>query len=247
MSDRSDKRPILHPFPLSALPLSSYRVPKPTMPKAPAQLLQTFRREQILDAARDVIGEQGYEGTSVDQIARRAGVSRSTVYEYFSSKDEILRGCFSARRDQIADELAGRFAAAPDLETRLTAFFEICLARVDESREFFLAIAFPLPPDAAMASETASEGPGGDAFAQVIRDFDEAMNRILEAGHADGELAGPVGPEDRACLGTLVVGAMGARSRLETPPPAAQSAAAYARFALRGLGIAPGRAGNERT
>jgi AcrR family transcriptional regulator len=126
------------------------------MSRAPTEILQTYRRDQILNAAREVIGENGYEKSSVDQIAKRAGVSRSTVYEYFSSKEDILKGCFAARREVIAEEFARRIDGAPGLEERLAAFFEICLSRVDENREFFLAIAFPLPPDEA----TASEAPG---------------------------------------------------------------------------------------
>jgi AcrR family transcriptional regulator len=206
------------------------------MSKAPVELLQTYRRDQILSAAREVIGENGYDQSSVDQIARRAGLSRSTVYEYFSSKEEILRGCFAARRELIGEELARRIDRAAGLEQQLTAFFEICLSRVDQNREFFLAIAFPLPLDEA----TASEGPGGAEFALVIKDFNDAVGRILDAGFERGELQRPVSPSDRSCLGTLIVGAMGARGRLDAPPPVAESAARFASFALRGLGLAPG-------
>jgi AcrR family transcriptional regulator len=205
------------------------------MPKAPVELLQTYRRDQILNAAREVISESGYEQSSVDQIAKRAGLSRSTVYEYFSSKEEILKGSFAAHREQLAEELARRINRASGLEEQLAAFFEICLSRVDQNREFFLAIAFPLPLDEA----TASEGPGGTEFALVIKNFNDAVDRILDAGFQRGELEHRVSPSDRNCLGTLIVGAMGARGRLEAPPPVAESAASFARFALRGLGHAP--------
>jgi AcrR family transcriptional regulator len=205
------------------------------MPKAPAEMLQAYRRDQILNAAREVIGENGYEKSSVDQIAKRGGLSRSTVYEYFSSKEEILKGCFAAGRALITEELERRIDRATGLEERLTAFFEICFTRVEENREFFLAIAFPLPPD----EVTASEGPGGTEFAQVIRDFNDAVARILDDGFERGELRRPVSPRDRRCLGTLIVGAMGARGRMDAPPPVAESAADFASFALRGLGLAP--------
>ncbi len=202
------------------------------MSKAPVALLQSYRRDQILNAAREVISENGYDQSSVDQIAKRAGLSRSTVYEYFPSKDEILKGCFAARRDLVADELARRIERAAGLEEQLTAFFEICLSRVDQNREFFLAIAFPLPLDEA----TASEGPGGTEFALVIKDFNDAVGRILNDGFERGELQRPVSPGERDSLGTLIVGAMGARCRLDAPPPLAESAANFASFALRGLG-----------
>jgi AcrR family transcriptional regulator len=212
------------------------------MSKTPIEILQAYRRDQILNAAREVIGENGYDQSSVDQIAKRAGLSRSTIYEYFSSKEEILRGSFAAHREQLSEELARRVDRAPGLEEQLMAFFEICLSRVDQNREFFLAIAFPLPLD----EMAASEGPGGTEFALVIKDFNDVVSRILDDGFERGELEAPITPSDRNCLGTLIVGAMGARSRLDAPPPVAESARHFASFALRGLGLAPRSLPKER-
>jgi len=42
------------------------------------------------DAAHELFLEQGYEGTSIDDIARRAGISRATFFNYFSSKSDVL-------------------------------------------------------------------------------------------------------------------------------------------------------------
>jgi hypothetical protein len=72
----------------------------------------------------------------------------------------------------------------------------------------------------------------------VIKNFNDAVDRILDDGFERGELRRPVSPGDRYCLGTLIVGAMGARCRLDAPPPVADSAAIFASFALRGLGLA---------
>ncbi|MCP5060663.1 MAG: TetR/AcrR family transcriptional regulator [bacterium] len=204
------------------------------MSKAPVELLQTYRRDQILKGAREVISENGFERSSVDQIAKRAGLSRSTVYEYFPSKDEILKGCFAARREALAEVLARRIDRASGLERQLAAFFEVCLSRVDQNREFFLAIAFPIP----LYEATTEEGPGGTEFAMVLKNFNDEIDRILADGFSRGELAGPIDPADRNSLGTLIVGAMAARGRLEAPPPVEESAASFASFALRGLGLA---------
>ncbi len=48
-------------------------------------------REKILGSARSLFGTRGMRGTTVDAIAHRAGVSKRTVYETFTSKDEIAR------------------------------------------------------------------------------------------------------------------------------------------------------------
>lgn len=47
------------------------------------------RREQLLGIARSVFAERGYEATSVEEIAERAGVTRPVVYEHFGGKEGI--------------------------------------------------------------------------------------------------------------------------------------------------------------
>lgn len=48
------------------------------------------RRQNILDAAVDLFQERGYLGTTVDDIAERAGVTKRTVYHHMGSKEHIL-------------------------------------------------------------------------------------------------------------------------------------------------------------
>jgi AcrR family transcriptional regulator len=48
------------------------------------------RREEILDAARELFFANGYHGTRVEQVARRAGYSKRTVYLDFRNKDELF-------------------------------------------------------------------------------------------------------------------------------------------------------------
>jgi len=54
------------------------------------QMLIEARRTQILSAAADAISEKGLHGATIREIAARAGVAEGTLYNYFSSKREIL-------------------------------------------------------------------------------------------------------------------------------------------------------------
>lgn len=47
-------------------------------------------RERIIKACRDLAAEQGLRGFTMDELARRAGVSKRTVYRYFDSKEAII-------------------------------------------------------------------------------------------------------------------------------------------------------------
>lgn len=46
---------------------------------------------KILDAALELFGTVGYESTSISKIAAKAGVSKGLIYNYFESKDDLLR------------------------------------------------------------------------------------------------------------------------------------------------------------
>lgn len=81
-------------------------------------------RETIADAAIELFLEQGYEATSVTEITRRAGVSRSSFFNYFSGKSDILWFVFDQHLDEVlaaleqpdtevVEALAGFGAGAP--------------------------------------------------------------------------------------------------------------------------------------
>jgi AcrR family transcriptional regulator len=58
-------------------------------------------RQAILDAAREVFGELGYDGATVRDIIRRTGLASGTFYNYYKSKEEVF--------DALADDGARRF------------------------------------------------------------------------------------------------------------------------------------------
>ena len=53
--------------------------------------IENPKARQILEGARTAFLELGYEGTSTDEIVRRAGVSKGTVYNYFPNKQSLFR------------------------------------------------------------------------------------------------------------------------------------------------------------
>jgi AcrR family transcriptional regulator len=55
-------------------------------PTPPPAAKKGRKYDQVLDGARDVFLQDGFEGASVDEIARSAGVSKATLYSYFPDK-----------------------------------------------------------------------------------------------------------------------------------------------------------------
>ena len=60
------------------------------------------RHQQILDAAFEEFAERGYESTRLDDVAKRAGIAKGTIYLYFKNKELLFRAVL---RDQITHVL----------------------------------------------------------------------------------------------------------------------------------------------
>ena len=63
------------------------------------------REEQILDAAGLVFAERGFALASVGAVARRAGISKPLIYNYFGSKDGLLIACLARASELVVDEI----------------------------------------------------------------------------------------------------------------------------------------------
>ena len=72
------------------------------------------RRAQIFDAAILMLGEQGFNGITVQRLAQRCGVSNAGLLHYFPSKDEILLGVLDELERREADIVVPLIAAAAD-------------------------------------------------------------------------------------------------------------------------------------
>jgi AcrR family transcriptional regulator len=61
----------------------------------PRQMLEADRRRQLIAAAADLFLHKGYHATTMDDVARSAGMSKKTVYQVFSSKSELFDALLS--------------------------------------------------------------------------------------------------------------------------------------------------------
>src|SRR5688572_16170431 len=61
------------------------------------------RREVIERVATEVFAERGYQGASIDEIARRAGVSAPVVYDHFASKQDLYERLLVRTRDELLE------------------------------------------------------------------------------------------------------------------------------------------------
>ena len=82
------------------------------------------KRQSILEAGQRLFLTHGYQGTSMDQVAAAASVSKQTVYKHFGEKRELLFAIVTDALDGAAAAIGTRIAAlthSTDLEADLTA------------------------------------------------------------------------------------------------------------------------------
>jgi AcrR family transcriptional regulator len=79
------------------------------------------RERQLLELAEALFAERGYAGASMDELARRAGVTKPVVYELFGSKDGLFGACVDRPIERLAADIAAAVRAESDPEARLRA------------------------------------------------------------------------------------------------------------------------------
>jgi AcrR family transcriptional regulator len=76
-----------------------------------------MKKEQIIEAARILFHKYGFKKVSMDEIANEAGVTKKTIYMYFSSKEELLKYFILEEIEKMKDILE-------EVESKNTDFFE---------------------------------------------------------------------------------------------------------------------------
>ena len=88
---------------------------------APGQIVKQGRKwDQVLDGARTVFMRDGFEGASVDDIVREAGVSKATLYSYFPDKRLLFLEVAKAECKSQSDEAIKQIEATGDIREAMT-------------------------------------------------------------------------------------------------------------------------------
>lgn len=74
----------------------------PTQPRMSAEK----RREQLLDATKSIVAEQGFHAVSIEAVARRAGITRPVVYGHFKDLPGLLEALVTRESDRALAQLA---------------------------------------------------------------------------------------------------------------------------------------------
>lgn len=138
-------------------------------------------RDLILDAANRLLGRHGFKKTTLDDLAREAGVGRRTIYLHFESKEEVALASIDRVVERLCVRLEALASDSGPTATRLRAMLaERVLFRIDAVRDHYHALdelfavlrpAYMRRRERYLATEAA------------------IFERVLREGKASGELA----------------------------------------------------------
>jgi AcrR family transcriptional regulator len=86
----------------------------------------------LLDAARDVFGREGFHAASMDAVARRAGVTKPTLYDHFPSKRDLYLALIDADLEAVRRTVSDALSAPTGNRERIRASFQAYFDFVDE-------------------------------------------------------------------------------------------------------------------
>jgi betaine-aldehyde dehydrogenase len=96
--------------------------------ESPGEQLEEIRRGQLIEVTIDSLAELGYVGTTLAQIAGRAGVSTGLVAHYFGDKDGLLDAAFRSLARRVSDHARARLRQISTPRARIQAIIDANLA-----------------------------------------------------------------------------------------------------------------------
>ena len=127
------------------------------------------RREQLLDVGRTLFAERGFEATSIEEIASRAGVSKPVVYEHFGGKEGLYAVVVDREMQALLDRVTGALTGGHPRELLEQAALAL-LGYIEEQADGFRI----LVRDSPVAST-------GGNFSSLLNDIASQVEYVLAA------------------------------------------------------------------
>lgn len=169
------------------------------------------KRQQILEGARKVFLHKGFEGSSMQDVAREAGVSKGTLYVYFDSKEAVFAAIVGRECGRMQDTVRRIGTASGDVREELAQIGRNILASLmaDEviaSMRMMIGAAERFPT---LAHRVYEAGPRG---------LKQALEEYLEMRARSGDLAVEDPVDSAALFVDMLVSGLQRRALLMKPP-----------------------------
>ena len=133
------------------------------------KLTAAERRAQLIEIGRGVFAEKGYDGTSVEEIADRARVSKPILYEHFGGKEGLYAVIVDREMEQVVSRIAEAISSGTPRE------------RVERAALTFLIYVRDHPDGFAVLSHDAPTATSRGRMASLLNDVAERVGDVFSA------------------------------------------------------------------
>lgn len=142
------------------------------------------RMKEILDAAQEIFTEKGFEGVTINEIADRALAAKSTVYEYFESKSEILTEIVARGFSLLSEYVQRKIAGVDDPRERIVALIRAELRFFEKRIAFFEMLSLDRPEFGRKTTSVVVP-----AYSEHIAMIEKEVQRGIDAGSVRADVA----------------------------------------------------------
>ena len=143
-------------------------------------------RQLILEAATDVFVSSGYEGTSIREVARRAGISHGTIYLHFRDKDDMLFQVSEAAFGRLLTTLRTRPRSQDPIERLMDAFRAFGAYGLDHPHQYKLMMG--QRPTTFDIADSARFGPMAEQVSGFMNDLMQEARKRSFVSDGSGRL-----------------------------------------------------------
>ena len=136
-------------------------------------------RRDLTDIAIDCFARYGYRGTSIDRIAKAAGLTKGAIYYYFKDKEDLLFSAVKNRVSQFEHRVTGDVLPIADPPAALHKLAEVCFDHATKSnhRRFIVTLMIEALDNNARLSAQ---------FREMMQRFRAFLTGIIEIGQKQG-------------------------------------------------------------
>jgi len=147
----------------------------------------TGSRHELLDTAIDCFARFGYQATSIDRIAREAGVTKGALYYHFKDKEDLLFEAVKNRVGQWERRVVEEVRPATSAEMRLRQVAHVCLEHATKSNHRRMIVTL-------MVESLDTSKPLSAEFRAMMDRFRTFLREVIESGQRQGEFRPGIDP-----------------------------------------------------
>ncbi|MBN1272378.1 MAG: TetR/AcrR family transcriptional regulator [Candidatus Aminicenantes bacterium] len=161
------------------------------------------KKEKIIKAAIQVFARKGFARTTISDVAMEANIGKGTVYEYFSTKEELIHEGFSYFVRALGFDFSVVLASSQAADKKLAGIFRLLVKMIQSDDQGFIELIFDVWAEGMKSS--ASKKPILNELKNFYKEYGKLLEEILKDGIRDKSFRPDIKPR---LVSSVLIGMM---------------------------------------